>query len=80
MDVHQSATSPVNSRFADLADALNANASEPVPLEIGDKDYMEAWFKMIDAQVGGRNYWWLDSPHAPSALDDRPGTQEVATR
>ena len=61
MDVHQSATSPVNSRFADLADALNANASEPVPLEIGDKDYMEAWFKMIDAQVGGRNYWWPDN-------------------
>ena len=78
MDVHQSATAPVNSRFAELADALGANASEPVPLEIGDKDYMQAWFKMIDAQVGGRNYWWLDSPHAPSALDDRPGAHPNA--
>ena len=69
-DIHQAATLPANSHFAELAAALGRPANESVPLEIGDKTYVTAWFKLIDAQVGGRNYWWLDSPHSKNGLDN----------
>ena len=69
-DIHQASTLPANSHFSQLAGALGRPANESVPLEIGDKAYVTAWFKMIDAQVGGRNYWWLDSPHSQSGLDN----------
>lgn len=79
MDIHQADTSPVNSQFAMLAAALNRSTELAVPLEIGDQAYVKHWFELIDTQVGGRNYWWLDSPHLPGQLDDASDSHNGST-
>lgn len=73
MDVHQGTALPQNSRFAGLAKAMNVSETTAVPCDVGDSTYVSAWFKMLEEQVGGRNYWWLDSPHMPGQLDHSQG-------
>ena len=54
---------PVNSRFQGFAKAmgLRPGHSEAVRPDVGNQTFMTAFFEMLDAQVGGRNYWWPDN-------------------
>ena len=84
MDVHQSSgISPVNSLFPDFAKAMGLppkygdhNATDFVPPDVGDKTFVEAFFKLLDGQAGGRNYWWPDNGYG-TALSNQHGTKNA---
>ena len=54
---------PVNSHFQGFAKAmgLRPGHSKAVLPDVGNQTFMTAFFEMLDAQVGGRNYWWPDN-------------------
>ena len=54
---------PVNSHFQGFAKAmgLRPGHTEAVLPDVGNQTFMTAFFEMLDAQVGGRNYWWPDN-------------------
>ena len=63
-DIHQSSgVLPVNSHFQGFAKAmgLRPGHSKAVLPDVGNQTFMTAFFEMLDAQVGGRNYWWPDN-------------------
>ena len=80
MVVHQSSgISPVNSLFPDFAKAMGLppkygdhNATDFVPPDVGDKTFVEAFYKLLDGQAGGRNYWWPDNGYG-TALSNQHG-------
>eukprot|EP01046_Picozoa_sp_COSAG06_P015360 COSAG06_NODE_980_length_11224_cov_324.998382_5_plen_210_part_00 len=85
--MHQSSgVSPVNSLFPDFAKAMGLppkygdhNATDFVPPDVGDKTFVEAFFKLLDGQAGGRNYWWPDNGYG-TALSNQHGTKKRLLR
>ena len=80
MDVHQSSgVSPVNSLFPEFAKAMGLppsydthNATNFVPPDIGNRKFVESFFRLLDGQAGGRNYWWPDNGYG-TALSNQKG-------
>ena len=84
MDVHQtSGVSPVNSLFPEFAKAVGLpgsydahNATNFVPPDIGNRTFVEAFFRLLDGQTGGRNYWWPDNGYG-TGLSNQKGLNRV---
>ena len=64
---------PVNSHFQGFAKAmgLRPGHSGAVLPDVGNQTFMTAFFEMLDAQVGGRNYWWPDNAYGTALSSDK---------
>eukprot|EP01043_Picozoa_sp_COSAG02_P043375 COSAG02_NODE_3772_length_6254_cov_13.035906_5_plen_123_part_00 len=79
MDVHQSSgVSPVNSLFPEFAKAMGLppsydthNATNFVPPDIGNRKFVESFFRLLDGQAGGRNYWWPDNGYGTTLSNQK---------
>lgn len=79
MDVHQSSgVAPNNSQFALFARqmGLPADYDRIVPPDMGNATFVEAFFKLLNGQAGGRNYWWPDNGYG-TALSSARGLNKV---
>eukprot|EP00039_Didymoeca_costata_P004276 m.72389 g.72389 ORF g.72389 m.72389 type:complete len:805 (+) comp12322_c0_seq2:75-2489(+) len=70
-DIHQAdGVQCLNSKFGDFAKQLGlpGDYDKTVPLDVQSKTYMEAFFQLLNSQVNGSNYWWLDNPQDMSTV------------
>lgn len=54
----------------------NSNATDFVPPDIGNRTFVDAFFRLLDGQAGGRNYWWPDNGYG-TELSKQHGLNRV---